>query len=150
MYSIEKLTDNLSYIKFVEYEHLLNLYNHPEDLYEKDIILVSSSYYNVLSSTMTSLNLNVDRLIIDEIDNVGNLINQSFNTEFTLFISASFDIHNNNGYFSKTLLENDLNEMIIQCENEFIDNHLDLEDPIHEHFLCSNIYVDKVLDEIIR
>ena len=149
MYSIERLTYNLSYIKFVEYEHLLNLYNHPEDLYEKDIILVSSSYYNVLSSTMTSLNLNVDRLIIDEIDNVGNLINQSFNTEFTLFISASFDIHNNNGYFSKTLLENDLNEMIIQCENEFIDNHLDLEDPIHEHFLCSNIYVDKVLDGLL-
>ena len=41
MYSIERLTNNLSYIKFVEYEHLLNLYNHPEDLYEKDIMLVS-------------------------------------------------------------------------------------------------------------
>ena len=35
IYSIEKLTQELSYIKFIEYEHLLNLYNHPEDLYEK-------------------------------------------------------------------------------------------------------------------
>ena len=148
-YSIERLTDNLNYVKFVEYEHLLNLYNHPEDLYEKDIILVSSSYYNVLSSTMNSLKLNVDRLFIDEIDNVGNLINQSFNTKFTMFISASFDVNHNNGFFSKKLLEMDLEDMTILCSEEFVDKQLDLEEPIHENYLCSNIYVDKVLDSIL-
>lgn len=150
IYSIEKLTEDLTYIKFVEYEHLLNLYNHPEDLYEKDIILVSSSYYNVLASTMTNLELNVDRLFIDEIDNVANLINQSFNTQFIMFISASFDVNNNNGYFSQQLLETDLNDMTILCDEHFVDKHLNLDDPIYEKYLCSNIYVDNILDEILN
>ena len=149
IYSIEKLTQELSYIKFVEYEHLLNLYNHPEDLYEKDIILVNSAYYNVLASTMNNLELNVDRLFIDEIDNVGNLINQSFNTKFTMFISASFDVKNNNGYFSKKLLETDLEQMTILCDENFVDKQLNLDDPIYEKYVCSNIYVDKVLDGLL-
>jgi hypothetical protein len=145
IYSIEKLTEELSYIKFVEYEHLLNLYNHPEDLYKKDIILVNSAYYNVLASTMTNLQLNIDRLFIDEIDNVGNLINQSFNTKFTMFISASFDVKNNNGYFSKQLLDTDLEQMTILCDENFVNKQLNLDDPIYEKHVCSNIYVDKVL-----
>ena len=149
IYSIEKLTEDLTYIKFVEYEHLLNLYNHPEDLYEKDIILVSSSYYNVLASTMNNLKLNVDRLFIDEIDNVANLINQSFNTQFIMFISASFDVKNNNGYFSKQLLETDLEQMTILCDENFVDKQLNLDDPIYEKYVCSNIYVDKVLDGLL-
>ena len=91
-YSIDRLTDKLTYLKFVEYEHLLNLYNGSQDLYDKDIILVCSSFYNSLASTLTSLEINVDRLFIDEIDNVGNFINQSFNTKFIIFISASFSL----------------------------------------------------------
>ena len=81
----------------------MNLYNEPHSLYDKDIILVTSSYYNSLASTMTSLELNVDRLFIDEIDNVGNFINQNFNTKFIMFISASFSFDNNNGYYTNKL-----------------------------------------------
>ena len=149
-YSIERLTDNLSYLKFVEYEHLLNLYSEPQSLYNKDIILVTSSYYNTLASTLTSLELNVDRLFIDEIDNVGNLINQNFNTKFIMFISASFNFDNNNGYFTKKLKNKSEEDITILCDDNFIDKQINLEDPIITKYLCKNLYVDKVLVNIIN
>lgn len=149
IYSIDRLCDGLSYSKFVEYDHLLNLYNHPEDLYEKDIILVSSSFYNVLAGTMSSLKLNVDRLFIDEIDNVSSLINQSFNADFIMFISASFSIKNDNGFFTQKLKETNEEDISVLCDESFVDRQLNLEEPIHTLFLCNNIYVDKVLDGIL-
>ena len=148
-YSIEKLTDNLSYLKFVEYEHLLNLYNEPQSLYNKDIILVTSSYYNSLASTMTSLELNVDRLFIDEIDNVGNLINQNFNTKFIMFISASFSFENNNGYYTDKLKNKSEEDITIICDEKFIDNEINLEEPHTDKYLCKNLYVDNILVGVI-
>jgi len=148
-YSIERLCDNLTYLKFVEYEHLLNLYNEPTSLYNKDIILVTSSYYNSLASTMTSLELNVDRLFIDEIDNVGNLINQNFNTKFIMFISASFSFDNNNGFYTNKLRNKKEEDITIICDEKFIDQQINLEKPIHEKVLCKNLYVDKVLIDLI-
>lgn len=148
-YSIERLTDNLSYLKFVEYEHLLNLYNEPTALYNKDIILVTSSYYNSLASTMTSLEINVDRLFIDEIDNVGNLINQNFNTRFTMFISASFSFDNNNGYFSEKLRGKMSEDIVIVCDEKFVDSQIVLDEPKVDYYLCKNLYVDKVLVNVI-
>ena len=38
IYSIDRISDELTYLKFVEYEHLLNLYSEPHSLYNKDII----------------------------------------------------------------------------------------------------------------
>lgn len=149
-YSIERLTDNLSYLKFVEYEHLLNLYNEPHSLYGKDIILVTSSYYNSLASTMTSLELNVDRLFIDEIDNVGNFINQNFNTKFIMFISASFSFDNNNGFYTNKLKDMSEEDITIVCEENFIDKQINLEEPLIKKYLCKNIYVDKVLVDLIN
>lgn len=149
-YSIDRLTENLSYLKFVEYEHLLNLYNEPQNLYNKDIILVASSYYHSLSTTMKSLELNVDRLFIDEIDNVANLITSQFNTKFIMFISASFNIQNNNGYFTDKLKEQNEEEITILCDEKFIDEQINLEDPNEMKYLCKNLYVDKILVNIIN
>ena len=148
-YSIDRLTDKLTYLKFVEYEHLLNLYNGSQDLYDKDIILVCSSFYNSLASTLTSLEINVDRLFIDEIDNVGNFINQSFNTKFIMFISASFSLQNNNGYYTQKLKEQNEEEITILCNEDFIDKQINLEDPLNIKVLCKNIYVDKILVNIV-
>ena len=148
-YSIDRLTENLSYLKFVEYEHLLNLYSEPQTLYNKDIILVTSSYYNSLASTLTSLELNVDRLFIDEIDNVGNFINQSFNTKFIMFISASFSFNNNNGFFTNKLKDKSEEDITIICDEKFIDTQINLENPNIEVYLCKNLYIDKVLINII-
>ena len=148
-YSMDRLTDGLTYLKFVEYEHLLNLYNGSQDLYNKDIILVCSSFYNSLASTMKSLEINVDRLFIDEIDNVGNLINQSFNTKFIMFISASFSLQNNNGYYSKKLQEQKEEEITILCDEDFIDKQIHLEDPLNIKVLCKNIYVDEILVNLV-
>lgn len=149
-YSIDRLTENLSYLKFVEYEHLLNLYNEPQNLYNQDIILVASSYYHSLSTTMKSLELNVDRLFIDEIDNVANLITTQFNTKFVMFISASFNIESNNGYFTDKLQEQNEEDITILCDENFIDKQINLEEPNEVKYLCKNLYVDKILVDLIN
>ena len=84
---------------------------------------------------MNSLEINVDRLFIDEIDNVGNFINQSFNTKFIMFISASFSLQNNNGYYSKKLQEQKISETVIQkveAKGVFEDNYKILPFPHRE------------------
>ena len=146
--SIESFSDNLHYGKYVEYDNILNLYNNTTDLYGKDVILTISSYYNVIASTLKSLNLKIKRVFIDEIDSVSNFINMEINSDFMMFISASFNIENN-GFFTEKIKDTNIDDITCVCSKEFIDENIILENPIKNRYLCSNILIDNVLSHVV-
>jgi len=146
--SIEKFSSNLSYTKFINYENIMTLYNNPDILSKTDIILTTSSYYHIIATTLSSLNIIINRVFFDEIDSISNIICTKINANFIWFISASFDVEHL-GYY-RTKVNNDIIDNITcKCENNFIDENIYLDPPIKTYYLCKNIYIDNILEDII-
>ena len=72
--SIERFSKKITYKKFINYDNIIQLYTKPEILYESNIILTTSSYYHIISTTLSSLNININRVFFDEIDSISNII----------------------------------------------------------------------------
>ena len=144
--SIEKC--NLTYKKFIEYNDILLLYD-PEfvnELFEYDVIITTSMYYNTIATTSTSTYQNIERIFFDEIDSIDSLIINKINVNFIWFISASFDSQRTGIYrkvlHSKELLRN----ITCKCEEDFIDQSFRLEEPNVYKIICKNIYFDILFD----
>ena len=149
--SIEKFSSTLKYKKFINYDNIISLYNNPALLLDTDIILTTSSYYNIISTTLTSLNIKTDRIFFDEIDSIENIICTKMNSSFTWFISASFNL-NHMGIYKDIFdgyNENDINNITCKCNEIFIDENIYLDTPDKIYYLCKNIYIDRILGNII-
>ncbi len=144
--SIEKFSKKLTYKKFINYDNIIQLYNKPEILYESNIILTTSSYYHIIATTLNSLNINISRVFFDEIDSISNIITTNINANFLWFVSASFN-KDSLGYFK--IDELNLDTITCKCKDEFIDNNIYLEEPIKKYYLCKNIYIDNILENVI-
>jgi hypothetical protein len=146
--SIENFSNELSYKKFIEYENIMMLYNDLNILNENDIIITTSYYYHLISTTLKSLNINVGRIFFDEIDSISNTIVSNLDSSFTWFISASFD-KTRVGIFTNKLENIDLNNITCKCSDEFIDANILLDIPTKNYYLCKNIYIDNILSNVI-
>jgi hypothetical protein len=91
--SIENFSKNISYKKFINYDNIISLYIDPTILYDSNIILTTSSYYHSIATTLKSLDISILRVFFDEIDSISNMINVNINSNFTWFISASFNVN---------------------------------------------------------
>ena len=146
--SIETFDKNMTYRKLVDYSDIMALYNDTNYLKDVDIIITTSSYYHVIATTLNSLDINIRRVIFDEIDSISNIIKTKINAEFIWFISASFN-PSQLGYYTNKILDDDFENITCKCADEFIDAHLYLEDPLKKYYLCKNIYIDQILPNIV-
>ena len=146
--SIETFDKNMTYRKLVDYSDIMALYNDTNYLKDVDIIITTSSYYHVIATTLNSLDINIRRVIFDEIDSISNIIKTKINAEFIWFISASFN-PSQIGYYTNKILDDDFENITCKCADEFIDAHLYLEDPLKKYYLCKNIYIDQILPNIV-
>ena len=145
--SIEKFSSNITFKKFIDYNHIITLYTDPKILTENDIILTTSSYYHIIATTLTSLNINIDRIFFDEIDSISNIICTNIKSNFIWFVSASFN-KDQVGCFGNILPSN-IDNITCKCEDNFIDENIYLEQPIKKYYLCKNIYIDFILSNAI-
>lgn len=144
--SIENFSKKLSYKKFIDYNSILSLYNDPKILMETDVILITSSYYHIVATTLSSLNITINRTFFDEIDSISNIICTNINSNFIWFISASFD-KDYIGYYKDKI--KDIDNITCKCDDNFIDENIYLDSPVKEYYLCKNIYIDYILNDII-
>jgi superfamily II DNA or RNA helicase len=145
--NLERFSNRLCYLKLINYDNILSLYNDPSILFKYNIILITSSFYHILSTTLESLNIYIDRVFFDEIDSISNLICNKINSKFIWFISASFNINSIGCYNIDNV--NNINDIICNCDNNFIDNNILLEEPSSTYYHCKNIYIDNILENII-
>ena len=145
--NLERFSNRLCYLKLINYDNILSLYNDPNILFKYNIILITSSFYHILSTTLESLNIYIDRVFFDEIDSISNLICSKINSKFIWFISASFNLNSIGCYKIDNI--NDINDIMCNCDNNFIDDNILLEEPSVTYYHCKNIYIDNILENII-
>lgn len=145
--SIHLFSDSkLKYKKILEYSDILELYNPDCNLFDYDILLTSSLYYNVIATTINSNFLKLERVFFDEIDSISSIIINPLNSNFTWFVSASFD-YDNLGIYT---IEKDLLPYITcKCKDSFIDNMFNIDTPNIYKIICKNIYVDNIFQGLI-
>jgi hypothetical protein len=138
----------LSYKKFTDYADILDLYNENTSLFDYDILITTSLYYNIIATTMKSMFLKVDRVFFDEIDSISSLIINKIDANFLWFISASFN-YDELGIYKKSIEKDLLPYITCKCNDAFVDYSLKLNDPNIYKIICKNIYIDHILNGLI-
>lgn len=153
--SIDKFLGNmLTYKLLLEYSDINILYTNRSMLYENDIILTTSLYYDTFAATIKTLNLNVRRIFFDEADTIKNLLAHHMPCGMTWFISASikrvFDQKTNTATLGSYKLH--LNQLLSNecyCLPEFIDKNIVLPKPNTQYFKCRDFYLDNILSKVL-
>jgi hypothetical protein len=153
--SIKKfLGDKLSFKLLLNYADINLLYTNVNILYEYDIILTTSLFYDTFASTIKSLNLNVRRVFFDEADTIQNVLMHHMPCGMTWFISASikrvFNLKNNTATIGSYNLH--LNQLLnneCHCDDNFIDKNIILPVPNIEFINCRDFYLDIILSKIL-
>jgi len=137
----------IKYKKLIDYNDILDFYNINSKLFDYDILLTTSLYYNIIATTFKSNSLNVERVIFDEIDSISYSIINKINANFIWFVSASFD-YNNIGIYKD--IDNSLIPFITcKCDNNYIDSILNIDVPNVYKIICKNIYLDSIFNGIL-
>ena len=133
----------LNYKKITDYCDILELYNSDCSLFDYDILLTTSLYYNSIATTLKSNFLNIERVFFDEVDSISSLIINEINANFIWFVSASFD-YEDLGIYTFKIEKSLLHYITVRCQESFIDKMFDLESPIVYKIICKNIYLDNI------
>jgi hypothetical protein len=138
--SINKFSDgNIKYKKFTEYSEIIQLYDIDNNLFEYDILLTTSLYYNMIATTLNSINLKIERVFFDEIDSISSFVVNEINCNFAWFVSASFN-YDELGIYTTKIDKELLPYIMYKCLDKFIDDAFLLPEPQIYKIICKNIY----------
>jgi hypothetical protein len=138
----------LTYKKFIDYSDLLDLYNEKTTLFDYDILITTSLYYNMIATTLNSTSQLANRVFFDEIDSISSYLINEINSKFIWFVSASFT-YEDLGVYSLRLDKELLPYIQCKCKESFIDNMFSLQEPIIYKIICKNIYVDNIFQGLL-
>ena len=138
----------IKYKKITEYSDILDIYNPKNTLFENDIILTTSLYYNVIATTMKGTSHIPERVFFDEIDSISSFVINEINARFIWFVSASFS-YDELGIYTKKIDKELIPYITCKCNDKFIDNIFNIDQPNIYRIICKNIYVDYILQGIL-
>ncbi len=82
-------TSSLKIKAFNKYADVTNIYHNKDALKEADVFLISSLYFNVVSTTIKTMELNIRRIVFDELDNMAEMVKEMPEAAFYWFVSAT-------------------------------------------------------------
>ena len=140
--------EKIKYKKFIDYNDILDLYNNETDLFNYDILITTSLYYNVIATTLSSNYLNVKRVFFDEIDSISSFLVNEINADFIWFVSASFR-HSELGIYTDKISSDLFPYIKCKCNDTYIDKMFKIVNPNIYKIICKNIYVDNIFSGIL-
>jgi hypothetical protein len=138
----------IKYKKFINYNDILDLYNVNTKLFDYDILITTSLYYNLIATTIQSNFLNVERVFFDEIDSISSFIVNKINANFIWFVSASFN-YEEMGIYTTKIDKSLIPFITCKCNDKFIDNIFNIDSPNIYKIICKNIYLDSIFNGLI-
>ena len=137
----------LKFKKLLDYSDIMNFYhNNNEEFNDYDIYLTTSLFYHSLTHALNSNFLKMNRIFFDEIDSISNVIINELNTDFTWFVSASFNPNKIGTYYLDPTI---IDTITIKCDESFIEKSFNLENYNEYKIICKNFYLDHIFKNII-
>jgi SNF2 family DNA or RNA helicase len=163
--------DSLKVKSYIEYSEISNLFFDTSTLYDYDVFITTTLYYDMIINVLRQNNLPIKRLIFDEIDTVASSVLNNIEEKYSYdikrstaasddtekenytkadnkliwFISASFDncVKETGFTFRDISVPIDqLSEIMCKCEDSFIDSNFKMYDPIFLTKHCQDLSDD--------
>lgn len=120
------------------YAEVTHFYENPKAFRRFNIVLVNDIYAETLAISLHDNKVPVQRLIIDEIDNVQERLFTPINAKHVWLVSASF-IHKDDTTVGPYKINNaDIAGIFCKCDTEFIADQLKFENPTAEKIICED------------
>ena len=148
--SIETFIGNrLKWKCFADYADITSLY-YTKSLQGYDILLTTSMYFNIVSTTLSTTCTPVYRVVFDEADTISNMLQNPLKTDKTWFVSASIDrlINSNKGRIGQYLVP-DVEKVKCMCDPVFIEQSMRFEDVKSSVHVIQDVYIDELLRHVV-
>jgi SNF2 family DNA or RNA helicase len=133
---IEDFSNELNATSLMYYGDVTSLFYDSRILFEYDIIITTSTFYDMITSTVTSIGAWFSRVIFDEIDSISFFTKAQIPSQSVWLVSASAEL-TKSGVYMEYAKRNG-----IICDPLFIKRSINLPPTIIEHHNCHNEYVD--------
>ena len=132
---IADFSDELQAISLMYYGDVTSLFYDARVLFAYDIIITTSTFYDVVDQTVKSIGAYFNRVILDEIDSISFFTLSQMCAPTVWLVSASAEL-TKTGAYAEAARHNG-----IVCDPLFIKRSINLEPPLTEHHTCYNQYV---------
>lgn len=119
------------------YADIMNMYGNPDSITRYKVILLLDSFAEAYLKVLNDNDINVCRIIIDEIDIMDKFVCSSIQTKFVWLMSASYTNQKRLGpYFI-----GDHTNVVCKCDAEFVKKSLNLPDPSNRIIKCDDDHI---------
>lgn len=112
--------------KFIKaYSDVLDIYSEPNSVNRYKVVLIQDNFADSYLKTLNDNNIEVCRIIIDEVDTMDKYVNSSVNTKYVWLVSASYSNQDKLGPYS---IQNK-SKVICKCNPNFVAKSINLPNP---------------------
>jgi len=132
---IEDFSDELQAMSLMYYGDITSLFYDARALFEYDILITTSTFYDMVTSTIRDIGAWFNRVIIDEIDSISFFTMSQIPAQAVWLVSASAELTKSGAY------KDAVQKNALICDPLFIKRSINLQPPLTEHHTCYNQYV---------
>jgi SNF2 family DNA or RNA helicase len=132
---ISDFSHELQAVSLMYYGDIMSLFYDVRVLVAYDIIITTSTFYDMVTTTMMSIGASFNRVVLDEIDSIAFFTLSRIPAKSIWLVSASADL-TNSGVYKDYAKRNG-----ITCDPLFIQRSINLPPPLVERHRCYNEYV---------
>lgn len=124
--------------KFVKmYSDVLDIYSEPNSVNKYKVVLIQDNFADSYLKTLNDNNIEVCRIIIDEVDTMDKYINSSVKTKYVWLVSASYNNQDKLGPYS---IQNK-SKVICKCSSDFVAKSINLPEPKMNTVKCFDEHI---------
>lgn len=141
--TIFKNTDDLQRCRFCSsYADVMKVYGNTSKIIKNKVILLQDTFADTYMKVLLDTNTPILRLVIDEVDIMGNFISTAIRTSYVWLLSASYTNQKLLGPYAL----HSLGQIVCKSDPAFVKASINLPEPIIETILCEAPYIPLLKD----
>ena len=141
---IETFSSELTARSLMYYGDITALFYDARALFDYDILITTSSFYSMVTTTVRDIGAWFNRVILDECDSIAFFTTEEIPSQAVWLVSASADLTKDGAYIKHA------KGNAIMCEPGFIRGSINLPPPVIEHHPCYNEYVEILQQDVVE
>jgi SNF2 family DNA or RNA helicase len=163
--AIKTYSDHIQYERYITYPDIMSLFHNKTVNKSTNIILTTPLYYTNVIDALYGSKIKIQRIFLDEIDSISNMISRSIPCQTIWLVSASFNLDSgymfnlvqkyfNNCLNNKPITRQDIvtflnnQDIYCICSYDFVDAGFPLQEPEYKKIICKSRYIDSIFSSI--